>query len=821
MASYEQAPDTQSLQFQPYQLPYNQIMQTVGAKTQYWIQGANQLKSAAQSAAGLDLSLDSNRQALNDFSKSANDQVSKAAKSDLSIGDNIDQALNIFKPLYDGTSDLSQNIMGDHAITTRAKQVAQQFEESKTKNGGKDYSPINQQYALDSYNDFVRKGDPKGWKDAYQNLKGYTPYHDYAKEFADAAKNCKGNSTSSVGVNGMYITSSETSEVDANKMAGCLGSNLSPQAEQQIQIEGYVKYGKNYHALADDYAPIAQQNRNTILTNKAQLSASMLDPRYSPEQKVGMQRQLDDYDKQVSNIDSASQSIANGDLSYIKNNYEQLAGAVYRGQKIGAMANAFAYSNTHNDMKADPVQMMLAKFQNDDHLLDKKEAYESQHLKEEFDYKLRLEQGKQAKSLGEITPFIPPVNPDVAQVKKTQGDFQTEVAANQADIKDNDLSLYQHLLTSPITKDIVEGNPTSNPSVFGASKEAILSNPYILQQDPLLAAYKQKADQLKMQENIHASAAAAINSSPAVQAAKNTVAKLVGNINQGEDIRVTPFGGGTQQVLHLSAADRQALLLGNHPSMSLSKNIEGYHGSSMGIGGGSYSQYSVNTIKIGGREYTLPDNSDLVNKIDQRNNLSKDYQSVVDNAYNQHFVNNPTYGDLTSYNGQDKLQVQNSLVGALRGTLTIPEDKDLKVVSTDWNGKVQFTVPANTKGNFPDPSVLQNAAARLGFTSLVPVPGAEGMYEASGVRQFNRQGDVLLAHQIQQVAENLQTVAKQSGQRFPATPIIKDYNGITVTAVPGPDGQLAYQLSNKDQSGSVFYATSPTELISVLSQLTR
>lgn len=823
MASYEQAPNPQPYSFQPYNLPYNDIMKTVQAKTQYWLQGANQLKSAYQQAAGLDLSLDSNRNSLRDFTDQANKQVTEAAKSDLSQGDNINNAMNIFKPLYDGTSELSQNIMGDHALTTRAKQVQQQFEEAKTKNNGKEYSPINEQYALQSYQDFVRNGDPKGWKAAYQNLKSFTPYYDYHKELNDNIKNCKGSSNTSTGVNGMYITTSTTSGVDANQMAGCLGSNLSSNAEQQMSMEGSVRYGRNYQALADDYQPVAQQNRNVILSQKAQLAAALIDPKTSPEMKASFTQQIKAYDAQVANIDEGVGAIQKGDLSYIKNNYEQLAGAVYRGQKISSMAGAFAHADHTTKIQGDPVQMMLSREQHENNMLTqrenfdqslegRKESFEMKKLQEENRLKIEFENQK---NMGQITPMIPATNPDNA-TKKTQVDFQNEKTVTAAQIDASEQSLYQHLSTSPVTKDIVVGQPTgATASVFASSKAAILGNPNILKQDPWLAAWKDKADKLQLDRNIQQSTEQAIQNSAPVTTAKNAVKSFINGINRPILTVASSPDFNSSTPINLSSADIQELLTNNATSSGLVLSKDRTYTSS------GYMTpavaYDKDVLVIHGQKYTVP--IELQHLIDQREQHVKGYSDVIDNAYNQHYVSNPTWGNLAGYNGPEKKQLQATLRANLSGIMTIPEDKDLNITATGWDGRVQFSVPANTKGNFPDASALTVAARNMGLANIVPVPGVPGMYEASGVSQFNRQGDVLFAHKLQQFAENLQTIAQQSGSQFQRTPMIQDYHGINITAMPDPHGGLIYELQDKDNPSQINYATSPTQLISFLSQL--
>lgn len=823
MASYEQSPNPQAFSFQPYELPYNQIMQTVAAKTQYFLQGANQLKSAYAQAAGLNLSLDQNREALHNFTDQANDQVNKAAKSDLSQADNVQSAMNIFKPLYDGTSDLSQQIMGDHAVTTQAQQIMSQYDEAKTKNNGKEYSPTNEQYSLQAYNNFVKNNDPTKWKDAYQGLKQYTPYYDYHKELMDNIKNCHGSSTTTTGVNGMYITSGTTSGVDANQMAGCLGSNLSSQAEGQISIEGSVRYGQNYKALADDYLPVAQQNRNVILSDKAQLAVRLADPKISPEIRQDIQQQMKQYDDQVANIDAGTSAIQKGDYSYIKNNYDQLAAATYRGQKIASMAGAFAHVDRIQEIKADPVQMMYARFREDSNLLTQKEGFDERMQDRKENFEFRLKELELNGETGAITPMTPTVNPD-GSASYTQADFEKARAKTNADLQTNEEALHQHLITSPVTKGVLEGDPVNNPVIYANSKKAILNDAGMVARDPWLAAWKAKDDQLQLDKNIQLSTEHSIYMSKPATDARNQVANVVASVNKGDNVFLRPkdqqYYPGTPS-LQVSSEDIKNLLLGNAVrGMTLGKTQE-YTGAIGGgmTGGGGGSLNTQNVIRMPNGQEMVIGGGYLSDMITQRDGKLSDLNKRIDNLYNQHYVSNPVWGNLSNYNGPEARQVRSQLQNVLNGVGTPVEDKDIKLLSTDWKNTVRFTIPPDSKGNFPDATQLVANGGAAGFTNIQAVPGTKGVYEASGVKQFDRTNDVALAQKMQTFAENLQNVAAQSGNRFPRTPMLTDYHGINITAVQDPNGQLIYELQDASNPGRINYATSPTQLTSMLQQL--
>src|SRR6478752_1358540 len=100
MADYQQAPNFSTYNFKPYQLPGQQLMDAVNRRTSYWLQGAQQVKSAYEQATNLDLSHQKSKDKLNAFMSEAEQQLQKASKSDLSVGQNVSAAMKIFKPIY-------------------------------------------------------------------------------------------------------------------------------------------------------------------------------------------------------------------------------------------------------------------------------------------------------------------------------------------------------------------------------------------------------------------------------------------------------------------------------------------------------------------------------------------------------------------------------------------------------------------------------------------------------------------------------------------------------------------------------------------------
>lgn len=812
MADYLQAPDKQSYQFRPFELPYDQIMRTVQAKTSYWIQGANQIKSAYQAAAGMDVSLDSNRQALQGFVQQANQQITQAAKSDLSQGDNVTTALHIFDPLYSGQTDESQNILGDHAITTRAKAIQQKFQESKTKNGGKEYSSANEQYALQSYYNFVRGQDPKGWKESYNNLKDYIPYYDYKPEIDSAIKGCKPSSVSQTGVNGMYLTTNTASGVSASQLGGCISSTLSDKAMSQIQREGFVRFGNNTKALADAYLPIATQNRLSLAEQRATLAGQLAgNSKLDPAAKQAIQQQLDAYDGQLRNIDNSLNAYHKGDLSYFKNNYEQLAGATYMGEKVSAIANAFQYSVRSNSIKADPVQMMLSGQHFQQGMLSQREKFEVGQMDHEYALKHQLELDKIAAKQGHalINPnrtFTPSVDGS-AESTKTAADFHNDMAANQNSLAENDTLLYNYLKNSPHYGELMEGmsDPSKPGSPFHSFVQGLFKGKNKSDLDLPLQQYYDRSQSLHWDNALLKSVQHAVEGSPQALANKNRIQNVVNAVDRGEQV-TAQAQDGSQVQLNLSPSDIKDLLLGRNVngaalSRTTIQNSTPY-GSSLTFGAGTQTSTNYTSLKINGKDYILPQ-SYLDKMANSRDKEVNDYNSTLDSLYGQHYVNQYKYVDLSGTNADNKnpLPVRSSLAAALApvigfGANTQEAVKDIAIQGVNGKGVLRFTLHPEKKGAEEDSKVILQQLASSGFTNATKVPNTTSEWEVY-VPDYDQSQKVNTVQKIQDFAENLYRIQQQGGNKYPRIEM-PQYNGLNIAAIPdiNNSSNLIFEISN-------------------------
>ena len=753
------------------------------------------------------------RSALQQFVQKANGQVTQAAKSDLSQGDNVTNALHIFDPLYNGQTDESQNILGDHAITTRARAIQQQYQDAKAKNNGKEYSSANEQYALQSYYNFVRNQDPKAWKDAYNNLKGYIPYYDYRPEIDNAIKNCKPSSVSKTGVNGMYMVTNTSSGVSASQLSGCISSTLSDKAMSQIQREGYVRFGNNYQALADAYVPVVTQNRLSVAQQRATLAGQLAgNPKLDPAAKKAIQDQLDSYDGQLRNMDNSLNAYHKGDLSYFKNNYEQLAGATFMGEKVQAIANAFQYSTRKQDIKADPVQMMLSNQRFQQGMLSQREGFEMAKLGKEYEMKRQLEADKLSGKLllrGSSDPnrtFTPSVDGS-AEVQKTADDFHKDVANNQQALADNDMLLYNYLKNSPHYGELMEGmaDPSKPNSPFRSFVDGLLKGKNIQSLDLPLQQYYQRSQNLQWDNALLKSVQHAVETSPQALANKDRVQQVVNAVDKGEQLPLrSPDGHTTMVTLH--PQDIKDLLLGRDVNgMTLSKvtlRNETPLASSLTFGAGTQTSNTYTTLKINGKDYIVPEGY-LSKLADQRDKHVDDYNRTLDNLYGQHYVNQYKYVDLSGTNADDKhpLPVRSSLAAALApvigyGANTQEAVKDIAIQGVNGKGIVRFTLHPEKKGQEEDQKVILQQLASAGFTNATKVPNSTSEWEVYAP-EYDQSQKVNTVQKIQDFAENLYRIQQQGGNRYPRIEM-PQYNGLNIAAIPDINNpsNLIFEITN-------------------------
>ena len=155
MASYfDTVPFAPSLGFTPYQLDNNQVLNTINARTSYFLDGAMKIKNSYDNTFDFDISNENNINSLASQREQADKDLKGVIQSDLSIGDNRKRALDIFKGVA-----TNQNYLYDEHITKQIKSGIGQAQESLKKNGADYYNSLSVQAMQNTLNKW-RTDDP-------------------------------------------------------------------------------------------------------------------------------------------------------------------------------------------------------------------------------------------------------------------------------------------------------------------------------------------------------------------------------------------------------------------------------------------------------------------------------------------------------------------------------------------------------------------------------------------------------------------------------------------------------------------------------------
>ena len=289
-----------------------------------------------------------------EFLGQARNNLKNLSAMDLSQQQNVVAAKNVFEPFVK-----NRPVLMDMAFTAHLDQQETIAETYRLKDGGKEFSEDNLNYLRQQRAAFANDNiDSVG--NYYDNRRSFTPYYDYYKEVQDKMKDFKPNTYKVDRINGLYkITKDDTSWREA-EVSEYLNGVLSDKAKQQMRIEAQVRLGGNPEALASVYSQTAQQQMqinkyNLELIDKQM--ASTADPSVKEQLKTKRQ-QIEDSNRE---IDSTLQTLAKGDLSFVKNNSEKLASSIYFNSKLSGFVKSFAHEEIAIKIDADQVGLAMMK----------------------------------------------------------------------------------------------------------------------------------------------------------------------------------------------------------------------------------------------------------------------------------------------------------------------------------------------------------------------------------------------------------------------------------------------------------------------------
>jgi len=449
VASYQSNNDYSLVkEIRPFNLPYESTMQEITTKNSYWKVGADRMKSVYDQAVGLDPQFVQNKDYLRNFMGEANKQLGKISKTDLSVMDNSQQAVNVFKPLYDVSNPFNYRLLADSQINKHYQKQQQLSDSYRTKDGGKEWNQNNDFYFRDAqqkYLEDAKNGNLDSIESHYQNKKSYIPYYDFKKEISDIQEACKGQSYSTKGVapnSELYFKENSKSGCSPSELALALKSGLSDRARQQMQIDGYVHFKNNEDVLAKQFTDISiTRAKDQVDAIKATI-AGIKDGGVSKDEKERLafyQGQLDQLEPELKKATEEFEEMTKGNvIEYVKKNYDRLAGQVYFNDLTNQLATAYRTDNTKDLVTTNAAGMLKLRLET-----DRANMYIQDNMDAQADYRnhgYRMEeialQGQNAKELailkGEIanpeTSGIPqasrPVTPETPDIPKvTESDF--------------------------------------------------------------------------------------------------------------------------------------------------------------------------------------------------------------------------------------------------------------------------------------------------------------------------------------------------------------------------------------------------------------
>ena len=428
-ASY-QSPNDYSLvkEIRPFNLPYESTMQEITTKNSYWKVGADRMKSVYDQAVGLDPQFVQNKDYLRNFMGEANKQLGKISKTDLSVLDNSQQAVNVFKPLYDVSNPFNYKLLADSQINKHYQKQQQLSDSYRTKDGGKEWNQNNDFYFRDAqqkYLEDAKNGNLDSIESHFQNKKSYIPYYDFKKEISEIQEACKGQSYSTKGVapnNELYFKESSKSGCSPTELALALKSGLSDRARQQMQIDGYVHFKGNEETLAKQFTDISvtrAQNEVDAITATIKGIKDRGVSKDEVEKLAFYEAQLAQLEPELKQAKEEFQEMTKGNvIEYVKKNYDRLAGQVYFGDITNQLATAFRTDDTKNLITTNAAGMLRLRL-----VADRANMILQDNMDAQADYRAhgyRMEeirlQGENAKELATLKGEM--VNPNKLECHK-------------------------------------------------------------------------------------------------------------------------------------------------------------------------------------------------------------------------------------------------------------------------------------------------------------------------------------------------------------------------------------------------------------------
>ena len=506
-SSYQTPNSYQELDFKPFQLDYSSILKEASAKTSYWMEGASKIQQAYSKLTNLSPTLIKNKTALNEFNNQVKDKIRKLAGTELGIDGNAAMINDIIAPIYDVNNEISESILTDDSFNKAGQSLLKTIEGYKTKDKGAHYSSNNEKYATEWYQKYkALANNPNASLNELRELKGevkqYTPYYDYKDELTTAITKCPENSVTKAGQNGDYIVNVTSS---TRQVGPCVQSFLSDKAKSQMQIDGYVEYGRNYSALGNQIALMTKPNIEKYSKELGLIALKLNDSKISDEERQAYEQQRSTIKLELNKLNNLTKSISEGDYSDIEKNYEQYAGMAYMHTKIENLNSAFSSTKDKSEIEADMVKLAYRKMQFEINEAEKERQFQrEENAKKEANanYRAGLTKSKD-KDEKELIPEQISTRAALGEtdIKMDREKFFTEGKAIVDSMNQSELLMFNYISSTygRNTKINLDNKVEAETYVKGL----IATDPRV-NQDPKVKAFQQEIDSKRMYYNLWA-----------------------------------------------------------------------------------------------------------------------------------------------------------------------------------------------------------------------------------------------------------------------------------------------------------------------------
>lgn len=483
----------QLLPVQPHLANTDAIARTFQTKVQYWAAGAAQLKNAYQNYLGLELTRDDNQGRLSSYMQNANKILQSVSQRDLSVADNVSDALQVFDPIVKDKA-----IMGDNAITKHYRSQLGIAESYRFKDKGEGYSTDNVNYLMMKLNDFRTDQDPNNWQQHYSTRQNYTPYHDVAKEINTLMENFQPNvmditkrEVGKDGKNTMYMQHTVDKSRYAEQVRAYLSANLSDKAKKQLEITSVVRYGNNLDAIAMDYLPHAN-NQLKMLDKQIETLKGTLGAAKDADKQF-IQNQIDAITKSRKSLESDVNNIKAGNYDFMKSNRDRFASFVYSDKYLDVVSRSLQNKDIKMELKPDQVEMLLFRESNENARFNTKLEFEARENQKDRDHETSLEmmriasKNQKKDSTLDASPFLP--NADESNEHVTSKDsFDKDLAAAQQSKIDAGNKLWKHAWDSfgPQYQQLSKDGRAAWVNTWLAKQQALPAS----KQDPFFKDYR-------------------------------------------------------------------------------------------------------------------------------------------------------------------------------------------------------------------------------------------------------------------------------------------------------------------------------------------